>query len=71
MRRGGGRLICLPIVTTTLKVTRIMVNSKYFPSRGTARDVGGIISARRRKNTVSERRIEMERLTFSPESEGR
>ena len=48
-----------------------MVNSKYFPSRGTARDVGGIISARRRKNTVSERRIEMERLTFSPDSEGR
>ena len=42
-----------------------------FPSRGTAREVGGIISARSRKNTVSERRIEMERLTFSPESEGR
>ena len=46
-------------------------DSRTFPSSGTAREVGGMISASRRKNTVSERRMEMERLTFSPESEGR
>ena len=52
-----------PIVTTTLRVTRIMVKRRYLPRRGTARDVGGIISASNKKNTVSERRILMERLT--------
>lgn len=35
------------------------MNSKYFPNNGIARDVGGIISAINRKNTVSETRIEM------------
>lgn len=40
------------------RVTKIMVNSKYFPSSGMANDVGGIISASSKKNTVSERRIE-------------
>ena len=34
-----------------------------LPSNGTDFDVGGIISANKRKNTVSERRIEMERET--------
>jgi hypothetical protein len=34
-----------------------------LPSRGTARDVGGMISAKRRKNTVRESRIEMQRVT--------
>jgi len=40
-----------------------MVNSTNFPSKGTTKDVGGIISASRRKNTVRERRMDMERLT--------
>ncbi|KYN03784.1 hypothetical protein ALC62_05296, partial [Cyphomyrmex costatus] len=40
------------------KVTKIMVYSKYFPSKGIANDVGGIISAKSKKNTVNERRIE-------------
>lgn len=40
------------------KVTKIMVNNKYFPSKGTANDVGGIISAKSKKNTVNERRME-------------
>lgn len=40
------------------RVTKIMVNNKYFPSKGMANDVGGIISAKRRKNTVNERRME-------------
>lgn len=40
------------------KVTKIMVNNKYFPSKGIASDVGGIISAKSKKNTVNERRME-------------
>ena len=47
-----------------LKVSRIMVNRTNLPRRGTTREVGGMISANRRKNTVSERRMEMERLTW-------
>ena len=46
-----------------LKVSRIMVNRTNFPSKGTTREVGGMISASRRKNTVRERRMLMERLT--------
>jgi hypothetical protein len=53
------------------KVTRTIVKSKYFPRRGTAKEVGGMISANSRKNTVRERRMEMQSVTFSPESEGR
>lgn len=48
-----------------LNVSRIMVNSTNLPRRGTTRDVGGMISAKRRKNTVSDRRIEIERLTWN------
>lgn len=58
-------------VTNIDKVTNIIVKRRYLPRRGTARDVGGMISARRRKNTVNERRIETVSVTFSPESEGR
>jgi hypothetical protein len=58
-------------VTIIETVTRIMVKRRYLPSNGTASDVGGIISANRRKNTVSETRMEMHRVTFSPESDGR
>ena len=60
-----------PTVITIENVTRSIVKRRYFPSNGTAREVGGMISARRRKNTVRERRIEMQRVTFSPESAGR
>jgi len=48
-----------------LKVSKIIVKSTNFPSKGTTRDVGGIISASRRKKTVSERRMLMERLTYN------
>lgn len=47
-------------VTQTLSETRIIVNSRYFPSKGIARDVGGMISARPRKNTVRDTRMEMQ-----------
>ena len=45
------------------KVTRSMVKRRYFPKSGTARDVGGIISAKSKKNTVNESRIEIQRVT--------
>ena len=50
-------------VTQMLKVSRIMVKRTNLPRRGTTREVGGMISASRRKNTVRERRMLMERLT--------
>jgi hypothetical protein len=46
-----------------LKVSRIMVNSTNFPSRGTTSEVGGMISASRRKNTVSDSKMEIDKLT--------
>ena len=51
-------------VTQILKVSRIMVKRTNLPSKGTTKEVGGMISARRRKNTVSERRMEMQRVTL-------
>lgn len=50
-------------VVQTDNDTKIMVNSRYFPSNGTARDVGGIISANNRKNTVSDTRMEIHNVT--------
>ena len=50
-------------VTQMLKVSRIMVNRTNLPSRGTTKEVGGMISASSRKNTVRERRMLMDRLT--------
>ena len=47
-----------------LKVSKIIVKSTNFPRRGTTNEVGGMISANRRKNTVRERRILIERLTY-------
>ena len=35
----------------------------FIPSSGTAREVGGMISASRRKKTVRERRIDMHKVT--------
>lgn len=40
-------------------MSRIIVKSTNLPSNGTTNDVGGIISANRRKNTVSDNRIDM------------
>lgn len=53
-----------PTVTQMERVTRIMVKSKYLPSRGTAKEVGGIISASSKKNTVSDRRMEIHSATW-------
>lgn len=59
------------MVTITEKVIRIMVKRRYFPSSGTASEVGGMISANKRKKTVRESRMEIQRDIFSPESEGK
>jgi hypothetical protein len=40
-----------------------MVKSTNFPSSGTTNEVGGMISASSRKNTVSDNRMEMDKLT--------
>ena len=52
-------------------VTIIIVNNKYFPIRGITMDVGGLISDSSRKNTVRASRIEMDRVIFSPLSDGK
>jgi hypothetical protein len=49
--------------TNYLKVSRIMVKRTNLPRRGTTREVGGMISASRRKNTVRESRMLMDKLT--------
>ena len=56
-----------PTVTVIDNVTNIIVKRRYFPSRGTAREVGGIISANSRKKTVSDRRMLMQRVTCKAE----
>ena len=55
----------IPTVTIMDNETNIMVNSRYFPSKGTAREVGGIISANSRKNTVRESKMEIQRVTWN------
>jgi hypothetical protein len=52
-------------VVHTDNETRIIVNSKYLPSNGMASDVGGIISARSKKKTVKETRMEMQSVTLT------
>lgn len=64
--RSGTHLKCTlrtPTVTQMERVTRIMVKSRYLPSSGTAREVGGMISASSKKNTVSDSRMEIQRVT--------
>jgi hypothetical protein len=46
-----------------LNVSRIIVKSTNLPKRGTTREVGGMISAKSRKNTVSDKRMEIDKLT--------
>ena len=52
-----------PTVTHIESVTKIMVNKRYLPSNGTARDVGGMISASSKKNTVRDKRMDMQSVT--------
>ena len=56
-------MLSTPTVMKIENVTSSIVKRRYFPSRGTAREVGGMISASSRKNTVSESRMLMQRVT--------
>ena len=58
------QLTCHLDLPIYLNVSRIMVNKTNLPSRGTTKLVGGIISANSRKNTVSDSKIDMARLTL-------
>ena len=58
-------MLSTPTVMKIENVTSSIVKRRYFPSRGTAREVGGMISASRRKNTVSESRMLIQRVTWS------
>jgi hypothetical protein len=49
--------------TNYLNVSRIMVKRTNLPRSGTTREVGGMISASSRKNTVRDNRIEIDRDT--------
>jgi hypothetical protein len=46
-----------------------MVKSTNLPSSGTTKLVGGMISANSKKNTVSESKMEMDRLTCGPKEQ--
>lgn len=48
-----------------------MVNSRYFPSNGNAREVEGIISEISKKNMVWDSSMEILKAIFSPESAGK
>jgi hypothetical protein len=61
----------MPMVTTTLRPTSIMVKRMYFPSNGSANDVDGMISDISKKNMTCDKRIVMQSATFSPESAGK
>jgi len=52
-----------PTVTQIDNVTKIMVKSKYFPNKGMANEVGGMISASKRKKTVRDNKMETQRVT--------
>lgn len=47
-------------------MTNTIVNSMYFPIRGTALEVDGISSTMTKRNTVKDSRTEMLRVIFSP-----
>lgn len=47
------------IIIAYLNVSSIIVNKTNFPSSGTTNDVGGIISANSKKNTVNDSKIDM------------
>ena len=51
-------------ISIYLNVSNIIVKSTNFPNKGTTREVGGIISASSRKNTVNERRILIDKPTW-------
>ena len=47
-----------------LNVSKIIVKRTNFPKSGTTSEVGGMISASSRKNTVRDSKMLMDRLTY-------
>jgi hypothetical protein len=47
--------------------SRVIVKTRYFPNNGTTKDVAGMISIKSKKNRPRARKIEIDRVTFSPE----
>ena len=45
------------------RVTKIIVKRRYSPMRGMTREVDGMVSVITRRNTVRERRTEIQRVT--------
>jgi hypothetical protein len=58
------------MVETTEEATMNMIQLKYVPSKGTASEVAGIVSATMFKNTVKLSNIVTPKDNFSPESGG-
>lgn len=59
MRQSLVQYFIESILRIYLTVSKIIVNSTNFPSNGTTNDVGGMISASSRKNTVNESRMDI------------
>lgn len=57
-------------VTIIEHVTKTIVNRRYLPISGIARDVGGLISATSKRKILSEFSIVMPIVIFSPELAG-
>ena len=64
MRREGRRKEEDGHAPANLKVSKTMVKRTNLPRRGRTLDVGGIISAKRRKNTVRDSKMLMLKLTY-------
>ena len=58
-------------VTRILTVFMMKVNRRYLAMRGRTSEVGGRILETSKRNTTSERRILIPRVTFSPASAGK
>lgn len=68
-----GERWCVLMTMTVMMMdamTKTMVNSMYFPIKGTALEVDGISSTMTRRNTVKDSRTEMLRVIFSPGQNG-
>ena len=64
-----GERWCVLMTMTVMMMdamTNTMVNSMYFPIKGTALEVEGISSTMTRRNTVRDSKTEMLRVIFSP-----
>lgn len=53
------KCMCFLYFFTYLTVSKIIVNNTNFPSNGTTNDVGGMISANSKKNTVNDSKIDI------------